>query len=78
MSVMYTDDLVTSFKPHMHTYTDVDACATHTHNCDVNAVCTNTHDGFSCACKTGFSGDGTTCTSTADAAGGRHLSVRMT
>jgi alpha-tubulin suppressor-like RCC1 family protein len=30
-------------------------------NCDVNAICTDTPDSFTCACKPGFSGDGTTC-----------------
>ena len=42
---------------------DVDECTTDTHNCDVNAVCTDTDGSFTCACNSGYSGDGTTCTS---------------
>ena len=32
------------------------------HNCDINAVCTNTEGGFTCECKEGWSGDGVSCT----------------
>ena len=31
-------------------------------NCDVNAVCTDTTSSFECACQSGYSGDGVTCT----------------
>ncbi|MFT7623574.1 MAG: hypothetical protein ACI9WU_002757, partial [Myxococcota bacterium] len=43
---------------------DVDECTDATHNCDVNAVCTNTDGAFECACGDGWVGDGTdgTCT----------------
>lgn len=41
---------------------DADECADGTHNCDANATCTNTEGSFSCACDSGYSGDGTTCT----------------
>ena len=41
---------------------DVDECADGTDNCDDNAECTNTPDGFTCACNPGYTGDGVTCT----------------
>ena len=31
------------------------------HNCDVNATCTDTDSGFTCACNTGYYGDGVSC-----------------
>ena len=32
-------------------------------DCHDNAVCTDTDGLFTCACKSGYSGDGKTCTS---------------
>ena len=40
---------------------DVDECTANTHNCHSNADCTNTNGAFTCACKSGFSGSGTSC-----------------
>jgi len=40
---------------------DIDECAAGTANCDVNATCTNSAGGFTCACKPGYTGDGKTC-----------------
>ena len=31
------------------------------HNCHANAACTNNNGGFTCACKSGFEGDGNSC-----------------
>ena len=41
---------------------DVDECKEGTHDCDVNAECTNTPSSYTCSCKDGYSGDGKTCT----------------
>ena len=41
---------------------DVDECATGTHNCSIHAWCSNVEGSFNCSCKSGFLGDGTTCT----------------
>uniref|UniRef100_A0A1I7W651 EGF-like domain-containing protein n=1 Tax=Heterorhabditis bacteriophora TaxID=37862 RepID=A0A1I7W651_HETBA len=38
--------------------TDIDECLTGLHNCDENANCINYQGGFSCKCKTGYSGSG--------------------
>ena len=42
---------------------DIDECTTDTDNCDANAVCDDNDGSFSCACKSGYNGDGTTCRS---------------
>ncbi|XP_060566863.1 nidogen-1-like [Ruditapes philippinarum] len=42
---------------------DVDECASSSsNNCDENAQCTNTNGSFTCACNTGYTGDGVSCT----------------
>ncbi|XP_072028805.1 uncharacterized protein [Amphiura filiformis] len=42
---------------------DIDECTLGTHNCNVNADCTNTPVGsFTCTCHNGYSGNGVTCT----------------
>ena len=40
---------------------DEDECALSTHNCDLNATCSNTMGGFTCACNAGYTGDGINC-----------------
>uniref|UniRef100_A0A0G4HK22 EGF-like domain-containing protein n=1 Tax=Chromera velia CCMP2878 TaxID=1169474 RepID=A0A0G4HK22_9ALVE len=37
-------------------------CNEGTHNCHANATCTDTFGSFTCACESGFSGDGVSCT----------------
>eukprot|EP00057_Strongylocentrotus_purpuratus_P007914 XP_011662388.1 PREDICTED: low-density lipoprotein receptor-related protein 4 [Strongylocentrotus purpuratus] len=38
-----------------------DECHLGLHNCNPNALCTNTPDGYQCTCKEGFLGDGFSC-----------------
>lgn len=44
---------------------DINECDTGAHNCNINAECTDlpndSPNGFSCACKDGFRGNGLTC-----------------
>ena len=40
---------------------DIDECSTDSSPCDENAECTNSDGSYSCTCKQGFTGDGTTC-----------------
>ena len=43
------------------TFSDNNECNLGTHNCNSNAACTNTDGSFTCACNTGYSGNGVTC-----------------
>ena len=43
-------------------FPDVDECTTGSHNCHANATCTNIDGTYSCACISGYEGNGTTCT----------------
>ena len=45
-------------------YVDIDECLESLDNCDVNyGNCNNTIGSFTCTCVSGFSGDGTNCSS---------------
>lgn len=44
----------------LHVKLDIDDCESKP--CDSNATCSNTAGSFTCACKDGFTGNGTTCT----------------
>ncbi len=41
---------------------DINECATNNGGCSAQATCTNTPGSRTCACTTGFTGDGVTCT----------------
>ena len=41
---------------------DIDECTAGTASCDADATCTNTVGSYTCACNSGYSGDGTNCT----------------
>ena len=41
---------------------DIDECDAGSHDCDMNANCTNTEGSFTCQCITGYYGDGYNCT----------------
>ena len=36
-------------------------CIDKTHDCHVNAFCTDAEESFTCTCKPGYTGDGKTC-----------------
>ena len=40
---------------------DINECATGTHNCSADAVCNNTEGSYNCSCKPGYYGDGRDC-----------------
>ena len=42
-------------------FLDIDECSTKTDNCNALATCTNTDGSFTCACNTGYTGDGVKC-----------------
>ena len=44
----------------LYTSADIDECVTLS-PCDPNASCTNTLGSFTCACNTGYTGDGLAC-----------------
>ena len=40
---------------------DIDECSSGLHVCDKNAICSNELGGYSCLCKSGFTGSGLSC-----------------
>ncbi|XP_072042803.1 uncharacterized protein [Amphiura filiformis] len=51
---------------------DINECTNGEHNCHGNATCTNTMGSFSCACNSGYSGDGTACIDVNECTNGEH------
>ena len=44
--------------------TDIDECASGTHDCSSVALCLNTAGSYNCSCHDGYDGDGFNCTGT--------------
>ena len=42
-------------------WTDINECSGKTHNCHLNAFCTNTKGSYGCICKEGYTGDQKSC-----------------
>ena len=54
--IAHTQDIIASLT------NDINECLVGNGGCSANAACTNTPGSRTCACNTGFSGDGVTCT----------------
>ena len=51
---------------------DINECTDGTHDCDNNAICTDTNGSFSCDCSTGWEGTGTSCANINECTEGTH------
>ena len=60
----------------MLSHTDIDECASGTHNCDANAQCINTIGSFKCNCVQGYSGNGVECSGTFVGAWALYILIR--
>ena len=49
-----------------------DECSTNEHTCHKNAICTDIVQGYKCACKSGFDGDGADCVDVDECVTGIH------
>ena len=43
-------------------FLDINECEEETHNCSINATCTDTEGAFNCSCHVGLEGNGYECT----------------
>ena len=48
-----------------HFFPDINECATEPDSCNANADCTNTDGSYVCACKSGYAGNGFSCSGNA-------------
>ena len=42
-------------------YSDIDECEKGSHDCHINANCTNTAGSYNCTCRPGYTGNGSIC-----------------
>ena len=74
LQILLIEDLVAERSFHIPSYVhhlsinvkhfilDIDECAIGTHECDLNANCTNMNGAYNCSCNKGYDGDGFNCT----------------
>ena len=55
--------LITHVMLLLYLFLDIDECTKESHNCNINANCTDTPGSYICSCKSGFVGDGFNCAS---------------
>ena len=51
----------TSFTFIFFSYSDLDECEKGSHDCHINANCTNTPGYYNCTCRPGYTGNGSIC-----------------
>lgn len=49
---------------HIDIIADINECQGNNRLCHINATCSNVAGSYKCSCKSGFTGDGFTCTGT--------------
>ena len=54
--------------------TNINECQDGSHNCHPNATCSDTSSGFTCSCKSGFTGNGQNCDDVDECAGSNECS----
>ena len=62
MYVFHNNNISNANTVHRSTLLDFDECSASPPVCDVNSNCQNNVGSYTCSCKTGYNGDGKTCT----------------
>ena len=63
-NILKLDEMKLEMRFFCTNFSDNNECNLGSHNCATDATCTNTDGSFTCACNTGFSGNGVTCAGT--------------